>query len=152
MADAERDRYERLFWSEFQDAREEWRRLSEVLRHALWYNFEVNAANWKSPWRETDEFANLTLHGARSNTYVVSRSGRRYYHSSNPVYYQGPVRDAPPLPPEILQREVQAACEYKDAMLERCDDPSEYAPGGRKYEQLVRESPGALEYERRRRS
>jgi len=58
------------------------------------------------------------------------------------------VSDAPPLPPVIIYRELLEARKYRDFMAEQMHAPHTYAPGGREYEKLLRESVGVKEYDR----
>lgn len=113
------------FDSEYQRARAELRRLERLYKHACWYNFEVHCRSWTNPWHESLGGCGIAL----------SR------------WYRGSVEDAPALPVEILETEVRLAM----AEVERCDEqrfaPYEWAPGGRKYEQMRRESPGAAAYD-----
>ena len=64
------------------------------------------------------------------------------------VWYSGPVSDVPPLPPIIIYRELQQAREYRNFMREQMVAPHTFAPGGREYEKLLRESDGVKEYDR----
>ena len=63
-----------------------------------------------------------------------------------PLYYSGPIRDAPPLPTKILMNEirlVQQECLEAD---KQCTAPYDWAPGGCEYEKMMRESNGVAEY------
>ena len=146
--EVEKDRYATRLYREYFNARMEWEQLNELHRHALWYNFEVGALKWNDPWREAAYDSFLTLHGAR---YGQQRQfGRRHMYGCFPVYYRGPVRDAPPLPAEILLVETRLAREHMEELRQRLNDPYDWAPGGHKYEKLLRESPGVAAYEKMR--
>ena len=59
-------------------------------------------------------------------------------------WYNGPVADAPQLPPQILESEVVSACAYAEHCLANVNNANAYmyAPGGAKYQKLLRESEG----------
>jgi hypothetical protein len=90
----------------------------------------------------------VILHGARY-AYACKR-GRLRESGSFPVYYEGIVQHAPKLPPEIVLLEVHRAHKDAKACEELTTAPWDWAPGGRLYEQHMRESDSVREYERRR--
>ena len=65
-----------------------------------------------------------------------------------PIWYSGSVEDAPALPPSIIYNELKHARAYMHFMKEQITAPHDYAPGGRAYEKLLRESEGVREYEK----
>ena len=139
------DAYHELFAQRHRDAVQEFQRLKQLMCDVAWYNFETVARAWRYPWPVSMQNTSLTLHGMRCE-HVQSRRGRRHEKSSFPVYYSGKVCKAPPLPPQILLNELQVAYEHVKDMEIACAAPYEWAPGGRLYEQMVRESPGVAAF------
>lgn len=145
----EMDRYHDLFYRDYLRAVEEYKRLELLFREVSWYNFETVCRRWRHPWPASFLETRLVICSARY-TLVNRRGGRKAEKATFPVYYSGPVRDAPPLPPEIVLKELQMAHLHVCACRDIVSDPYEWAPGGDKYAELLRESCGAVEYERRR--
>ena len=141
----EMDRYHELFMAEYCDLKMEHSRLEALFRQVVWYNFETVARTWRFPWPETMMDSKLVLHGTRFEK-IKTRGGRDREKGSFPVYYSGSVRNAPTLPPEVVLAEVKAAFKDVQEAEERLSDPYEWAPGGRKYEQMLRESDGVQMY------
>lgn len=132
----EKKRYQSRFESELNDAREEFVRLSRLLQDVCWYQFEVTASMWTDPWRPSDPLSHIDLIGQRF-THRYSR-GHRTEHSKFPVWYEGPVCDAPQLPPVIILCEVRDAYLYFKACEKQVTAADDWAPGGRHYEVLAR--------------
>lgn len=147
---AEKDELHEYFYREHLRAQEEHRRLLSLLREVAWYNFELKCSTWRSPWPESWTDTSLTLCGACYQE--INRRGRVRESGRFPVYYHGPLRDAPALPPEVVFREVQMAADLVEETRDRINDPYDWAPGGDKWEKLVRESSSAVLYEERRKS
>ena len=126
------DRFER----EHRDARAEFLRLSELFKDVCWYNFETSCAKWRRPWPLSDPDSLVELHAL-----VFHRKwnrGRLIEHGRFPLYYSGPVAEAPKLPPEIVLHELQAAKEYMLACEKQVSAPYDWAPGGPAYIELQR--------------
>lgn len=117
----------------------ELKRLQLLWENARWYNFECQARKWRTPWLESVGESEMILRGARYTT--VNNRARRKQKSEDPIWYKGPCDDAPPLPPQILYNELKAAQELVEFHLTNCTAPYDWAPGGDKYEQMLRESP-----------
>lgn len=126
------DRFER----EYKMARDEFLRLSALFKDVCWYNFETVCNTWKGPWRYSYPDSLVTLHGMRFRQHWLR--GCLMEHGTFPMYYEGPVRDAPALPPQIVLEELMAAKVYMDRCNEERSAPLDWAPGGAKYKALVR--------------
>ena len=116
-------------------AEEECARLRTLFTDACWYNFETRCRSWRPPWHPSWPGSELALH-----TYRFDRSPT---HSTRPFWFWGQIKDAPPLPPEIILKELNDAQEYLAYMRDAKFAPFDYAPGGQKYEELMREGEGA---------
>ena len=133
---SEADKYTEIFQREYLEARLEYERLSALYKDVVWYNFETACKSWKRPWRQSVPESLVYLHGQR---FVSERSGKNVYeYMDYPIYYEGPIRDAPPLPPQILKVELVNA--FGDMMLayDQINNAVDWAPGGRKYATLAR--------------
>ena len=119
--------------AEYRRAKKETKRLGFLYQEACWYNFETHSRDWQHPWHETADQTALLMHGHSYQPTPRGETGS--YH----VYYYGDARDAPHLPPEILAKELRDAREYEQLLEEERFAPYEWAPGGRKYEQHLRE-------------
>ncbi len=133
------------FRKEHRYALQEYKRLEELLRNVVWYNFETVARGWRHPWPESFPDTALTLHGMRYEL-VKGRGGRKAEKTDFPIYYEGSVRDAPSLPPEIVLHELEMAYKLVKQTETACAAPYEWAPGGRLYEKMLRESPGVAAF------
>ena len=92
------------------DAEQEYERLNSLLYEICWFNFEVNCKTWSPPWYTSIMDTLVILHGVR---YAVVKNGGRVYECGEyPVYYEGPVRDAEAVPPEIVLAELRAAATH----------------------------------------
>ena len=136
------------FEGEHTRAQLECKRLSELFKNVCWYNFETKCRTWKSPWPESWEMSNIELHGTRIE--VDTRNGRDREIGHFPVYYSGPVRDAPALPPEILLNELKDASDYLKFTLQQCTAAHDWAPGGSLYNKLLLETKVPTEFSRKR--
>lgn len=127
--------YRERFARELREAREEVRRLSQLFKDVCWYNFETRAKVWTRPWHMSDPDSFVTL-GSMAFMQKWSR-GHLVEHSRFGTYYNGPVRDAPILPPEVVLTELKAAKEYEALCARHVSDPDDYAPGGIAYQMLL---------------
>ena len=130
------DWYTARFEREYRDAQEEYVRLRELFKDVCWYNFEVTCRTWRTPWRESEPDSHVELCGMRFHR--AWNRGRLMEHGSFPMWYEGPVRDAPALPPQIVLNEIKAAREYMVACEKQLTAPKDWAPGGDLYEELRR--------------
>jgi len=132
MLDYYTDRFER----EYGEAKEEFVRLSHLFKEVCWYNFETACRTWRQPWRFTDPDSTVSV-----DCMQFTRKWERgclMEYGRFPVWYEGPVRDAPPLPPEIVLHELRDAREYMLACQKQISAPYDWAPGGKCYEELCR--------------
>lgn len=133
------------FAVEFDRAVDELTRLQELATHVGWYNFETVCRHWRSPWAVTLQSSPVVMHGARH--VFKSRRGRRREVSEYPIYYEGTIGEAPPLPLQIVLSEITDARAAVEALKLSCAAPYDWAPGGRLYEQMLRESAGVAQYD-----
>ena len=131
------------FELEYARACSEHERLSALFRDVCWYNFETVCRCWRSPWYESFGGSSIRLHGVRVQ-------GQWSEKTTFPVYYSGTIRDAPALPPQLVLCEVQEAFAYKEFMEQQRFAPYEWAPGGARYERLLRTSEGVAAFARLR--
>ena len=139
------DEFHQIFSRRHRYALQEYNRLEIMLRDVVWYNFETVARTWRHPWPESFPQTTLTLHGMRFQL-TNGRGGRKAEKADFPIYYCGAVQDAPPLPPQIILHELEDAYRLVKETEAACAAPYEWAPGGRMYEQMVRESPGVAAF------
>ena len=125
---------------EYDRAKDELERLKALFTDVCWYNFETSCRDWKQPWHISLGESWCRLHSRRYTRTIVGEMGEY------PLYYDGQLKDAPRLPPEILQREIQLATDYLKEASDNMFAPYDYAPGGFKYEALVRFGKGASLY------
>lgn len=128
--------YRERFGLELRLAQGEVARLSAMFKDVCWYNFETRARVWEHPWRVTDEKSYVRLMGMSFG--VVWRRGNLHEHGKFPVWFEGKVRDAPPLPPEIILNELRDAQLYVQRCEEQARAPDDFAPGGAAYNALLR--------------
>lgn len=120
------------FVREYERAVKEHERLKLLYTDVCWYYFETKCRTWTHPWPQSILDSHIELSGA-----VYGAHGRRGGEFGIfPTYYCGPVRDAPPLPPKIIFKELQNAKEYMLECEENCKAPYQWAPGGVLYDQL----------------
>ena len=119
----------------------EYKRIEALLKDVVWYNFETVARSWKHPWPPSYEDSQMELHAHRYRI-VRTRGGRHCEKAEYPYYYAGTVKDAPPLPPAIVLHELKLACDAVKEAEVNCYAPYDWAPGGRLYEKMLRESDG----------
>lgn len=130
---------------EYQRAIFEVERLTCLYRDVCWFNFETHCREWVSPWPESWDASIISLHGAR---WEPSRTNRESdAHGMRLVWYMGTIADAPHCPPEIIYNEIKDATEYLNRARDNRLAAYSYAPGGREYERLIRESEGVRLYE-----
>jgi len=125
---------------EYKAARREFQQLSVLFREVCWYSFETKCRNWDTPWYVSWGGSTTTQYG-----HVFDEKNGKV-RARFPLWYNGPVSDAPPLPPDIVYVELQAARAHMCALKESRYAPYDYAPGGRKYEALVRDGTGVADY------
>jgi len=130
----ERERYTAIFSFESNRAQQEVFRLRELLTDVLWYNFETECRKWKHPWRQSSPESELHLMAPSYE--LVNRNGVLVESGTYNVYFQGMVWEAPPLPVQIVTRELKAAEAYMRACKEQERAAYDWAPGGPKYEVL----------------
>ena len=135
------------FETEHTRAQQEYDRLSALFKDVCWYNFETKCRTWNNPWSITWDGSPIELHGARIT--VDTSRGRAREIGEFPLYYRGPVRSAPELPPQIILVELQAAAEYLRCTLEQSTAPHDWAPGGRLYNKLLQTTCVPTDYDRR---
>lgn len=131
------------FEAEHQRAQREYDRLATLFKEVCWYNFETKCRSWKHPWAESWQWSPIELHGVRVTT-CRSREFGEF-----PVYYQGPICDAPSVPPEIILVELQAAAKYLEWTTEQVTAPHDWAPGGCMYQKLLMETSVPTDLHRR---
>ena len=125
---------------EYCKVRDEYEFLLSLFRDCCWYNFETVCRNWEEPWHTSWAGSHTQLCGIRAQT--VNNT----LDLSYPIWYRGAIRDAPPLPPLIIYKELQDAKAYMLYMKEQRWAPYDYAPGGHKYEKLLRYGEGVKAY------
>tara|TARA_B100000579_G_scaffold425746_1_gene431917 strand:+ start:536 stop:832 length:297 start_codon:yes stop_codon:yes gene_type:complete len=64
--------------------------------------------------------------------------GRLVEHGCFPMWYDGCLKDAPSLPPQIIQKELQDAKDYMIACETQMTAPYDWAPDGHLYNMLRR--------------
>ena len=138
------DEFHEQFAKEHRAALKEYKRLYALWNDVIWYNFETTARHWKAPWPETFAGSSLELHAHRYGIKYVN--GRQCDSESHPYYYKGTVSEAPVLPPEVIRLELDAARKDVKAAADLCAAPYEWAPGGDKYQEMLRESDGVKAY------
>jgi len=131
-------------YREYADAHAEYMRIARLFREVAWYNADTFTCRWWNLRRKQ-----VALYGVRHEVYPV-RGGRARQRCTFREYYVGDATDARPLPPEIILHELKMSHDLMMAAFDAVSAPYDWAPGGDKYEKLVRESPGVYEYERRR--
>ena len=122
------------FENEMNHAQLECTRLTSIFKDICWYNFEVCCRSWRAPWPESWDESIIELHGMTINQ--STRNGRAREVGKFPIWYSGPVKDAPSLPPQIILNEMKAAAEYLEFCVLQSTAPHDWAPGGVFYEQL----------------
>ena len=140
------DAYHDQFMRDYQWLLDEYKQLKSLLEDVMWYHFETVAKAWKQPWPESFPNSTLELH-AHNYSLIKSRNGRYSYKATFPMYYEGRILDAPPLPPDIIINEIKTVSDDLKRAKENCDAPYEWAPGGRLYEKMMRESDGVRAYD-----
>jgi len=142
------DEYHELFYREFLNAKSEYEHLLRLFQDVNWYNFEVSCRAWKYPWHQSSADSGLTLCGVR----VETRERRGHYNEKVtwPVYYNGPVYLAPPVPAAILMSDIKDALELVLYYKDLCSAPYDWAPGGDAWQTLMRSGWSARAYEERR--
>ena len=146
--DARDEMCEAFYWEHYA-RKAEHKRLENLMVDVMWYNFETAARHWKHPWATTIGTSRLQLHGVRL-TVSKGRDGRPREKGEFPMYYDGAVDQAPILPPAILLSELKSAWDEMQAAKENCNAVYDWAPGGKLYEHMLKESAGVREYENMR--
>jgi hypothetical protein len=127
------DQWDYQFEAEYYNAQIEVTRLETLLKNVYWYNFETQCRTWQTPWRYTEPSSLCVLTTYRYEHYEDCRECCDFRE-----YYGGPIRDAPPLPPQIVKAELDEARAYVEACRSQCHAPAEWAPGGALYKALAR--------------
>jgi len=130
--EATRDKYVARFEREYEEAKDEFTRLTALFKDVCWYNFETECRNWKQPWRVTKPGSPITL----CSIHVSVIAGRDCV--TFPVYYDGPIDEAPQVPPQIVLHELKLAEEELKRAEANCTAMYDWAPGGCEYEKLCR--------------
>ena len=130
------------FDTEYLRAKRELKQLKSLFREVCWYNFETRCRNWQEPWHASFPGSEIELYAHRH-----LQLGKGFESCSFPIYYSGSIENAPALPPQILLEELKKAEQLIEYWDKQRTAPYDYAPGGREYEKLVRQSPGALGYD-----
>ena len=136
MGTSEQDWYTKKFVNEYVDARAEYLRLCELFKDVCWYNFETHCSKWKPPWRATLSSTRVIMCGMVM--YSWYNKGKKRESGYFPVYYDGPVHDAPELPPEVVLIELRAAKQYMHSCEKQINAAHDWAPGGNMYMTLAR--------------
>lgn len=131
-----RDYYVDKFEREYKSACDEYDRLRQLFKDVCWYNHETHVRKWQQPWRRSFPDSPVELHSHRYSKFW--NRGHLREAASFPYYYSGAVEAAPHLPPQIVLAELQKAGEYVQACKENVTAPLDWAPGGSKYESLLR--------------
>ena len=105
------------------DMRVELQRVQRHLHKAYWYQFELTCKNWKEPWHESL----LDSQIAMPNNVLG-------------YWFIGSIADAPKLPVAILEIELRECRRAVAALEEASTAATDWAPGGQKYERLLRSS------------
>lgn len=126
------------------EATQELKHLTRMYYDVCWYNFEVNCRTWSYPWPRTIPGSSLCIHAYRVEPIWVN--GRKRECGTFPVYWSGPAEDAPPLPPQIIQEEIILAAKLVDMYKEAITAPYDWAPGGRLYQKLLRDTSVPTKY------
>ena len=119
-------------------ARMECKRLAGLFKECCWYNFETTCRSWNLPWAPSISCSHVELTG-----YSIQRHQRNGFECEVgyfPVYYEGPLSKAPPLPPEIVLKELKSAHDYMVAVEESVHDAFNWAPGGYKFMKLMKDT------------
>lgn len=119
-------RYALQFRREWEDAKREREHLGNLFEDVCWYNFARNPF----PWRL--ELNRIHLHGYRVQWFWNMREAVYFT-----TWYEGSCCEAPPCPAEILLNEIKLADERVEETYNRLMDPYDWAPGGKKYLELV---------------
>lgn len=123
------------FETEMQAAKLEYERLQGLFKDVCWYYFETQCRYWQRPWPLSLPGSPIELNGICIETCV--RNGREREIGTFPIYYSGAVEHAPQLPPVVIFNELRIAAEYLQFCRDNCTAPHDWAPGGRKYVQLL---------------
>ena len=139
-----RDKLRQRFEREWQRACREYQQLQRLYKEVCWYNFETTCRSWQEPWHVTwsDSFVTFVGHSYATEW----RNGRLREYATFPLYYFGTISDAPKIPPEMVLKELKDAERYMHEAYMQVYAPDDWAPGGHKYEALVREGEGAQAY------
>lgn len=123
---------------ELQKAHQECKRLAALFKDICWYNFETVCRNWRGPWYQSMQQSRVVLRGCRITEYT--RNGRVHESGEFPVWYDGPIGQAPKLPPQILLSELKLAYDHMVSMEALKCAAYQWAPGGALYIKLLNET------------
>jgi hypothetical protein len=130
-----RNWYQNKFETEYKSAMAEYLRLKLLFKDVCWYTFESVARDWHYPWRQSHQDIFITLHGIRFNQFW--NKGKLYEQGEFPLYYAGPLSDAPVVCPTIVLKELQDAREYVDVCEDYLNAHEDWKPGGKRYNRLL---------------
>ena len=122
---------------EISAALDELTRLHYLANEARWYNFEVACRGWKHPWHESVPDSMIELLTLKSD-------GKRQNLS---CWYRGTLEKAPMLPWRVINDELEDAKRYLEEVMQVRYSISSWAPGGYKYEEMIRTSPHVATYQ-----
>jgi len=122
------DEYTAIFQRDYEVVQREFKELTLMFHDVCWYNFETECFKWNKPWRTSIPESTITLLGRRTH------GGSVVIHDCS-TYYQGPIRDAPGIPPQILLHELKRV--YEEMQRAEANlKPHEWEPGGIEYMKL----------------
>ena len=127
--------YSNIFKLELLNAKKEYQQLGDLFDAVCWYNFETRCKSWKEPWNISYLDSSISLKTCNS------------LNNTTPYWYCGSLHDAPHLPPVLVLKELMAAKKYLQFMQEQITAPFDWAPGGKKYEELLRRGAGVKRYQ-----
>ena len=111
-------------------------RLRQLFVDVCWYNHETACRLWRHPWPATDMGSRMRMLGCRQYTHW--NRGVRVSKSYRTVWYVGPLRDAPQLPPQIAVNDLKLAYEHMVECQSQRHAAHDWAPGGAKYRKLAK--------------
>tara|TARA_R110002073_G_scaffold102267_1_gene232220 strand:- start:3871 stop:4347 length:477 start_codon:yes stop_codon:yes gene_type:complete len=128
--------YMRKFRWQYEDACAEHRRLNNMFKDVMWYNFETHCRSWGTPWPTSQPESVVRMRSQRHRRFF--NRNRLLECTDVDWWYRGPVCTAPHLPPEVVLVELRLA----KAEVRRCEEQltaaEDWAPGGLLYKELAR--------------
>lgn len=118
-------------------AKTELSQLQDLWEEVRWYQSEVAAfRNWTKPWYTSFPGSLVELFA-----HIHTPAG-----SFGHVYYSGSIDQAPLLPSEIVYIELENARKQCNEAFLQLSAASDWAPGGWRYEEMLRTSDGVRAY------